>query len=265
MNVEIVTPAGRKRYLEILYKHLKAQKKDFNNWTLWVNTSNQEDLDYCQLLEKENNWIKTIYNQSQDKTPLAIHQFFKYTCDSNTVYIRLDDDIVWIEKDFIKNLANFRMNNPEYFLVYGNIINNSIIDHIHQRMGNLKLSKIIGYGVLDHYGWANPEIAKEKHESFQQDIRNNNIEKFKFSRWILNLYERVSINSISWIGDEFAKFDGKVGIDEEQWLSVDKPIQLKKPNMIYGGAVCAHFAFKTQRNILDKYHHILDEYKRLAD
>ena len=53
MKIEIVTPAGRQRYLELLFLHLKSQKADFHHWTLWLNTNNQADIDYCKKLEKE--------------------------------------------------------------------------------------------------------------------------------------------------------------------------------------------------------------------
>ena len=46
----IVTPAGRRQYLEILYGHLKAQKIDFDEWWLLVNTSVPDDVAYCEQL-----------------------------------------------------------------------------------------------------------------------------------------------------------------------------------------------------------------------
>jgi hypothetical protein len=264
MDIEIVTPAGRKETLSILYNHLKNQSKDFKQWTLWLNTINQPDIDYCKKLEKENNWIKTIDLDVPFNSNYSICSFFKHACDPNKIYIRLDDDIVWLEADFIKKLAKFRYENPEYFLVYGNIINNAVIDHIHQRFGNFNIdSDIIAYSAFDHYGWASAEIAKKKHEIFLNAVLNNETEKFKFKKWILNLYERVSINCISWLGSEFEKFNGQVGMDEEHWLSVIKPMELKKPNVIYGEPICAHYAFHTQRVNLNKTN-ILYKYRILA-
>lgn len=34
----IVTPAGRKRYMEILSSHLDKQRSDFDEWHIWQNT-----------------------------------------------------------------------------------------------------------------------------------------------------------------------------------------------------------------------------------
>lgn len=252
MRVEIVTPAGRKRYLHLLYEHLKLQKNDFDQWTIWINTKYSGDYNYCKELEKENDWIKTIESILPPSGCNSIYSFFKYTCDPNTIYIRIDDDIVWLENNFIKKIIQFRIDNPNYFLVYANIINNSIIDHLHQRIGGLNIRTNIGYDSMDNVGWATPEICLLKHSNLIKSIFKNDLDKFKFNKWILNRYERVSINCISWFGSEFQKFNGHVDKDEEHWLSHVYPKQIEKPNIICGNALCSHFAFFTQRDFLDK-------------
>lgn len=252
MRVEIVTPAGRKKYLHLLYENLKLQKKDFNQWTIWINTRYTVDYNYCKQLEKENDWIKTIEPILPPNGCKSIYPFFKYACDPSTIYIRIDDDVVWLENNFVKNLVQFRIDNPNYFLVYANIINNSIIDHLHQRIGGLNIRTNIGYDSMDQFGWVNPNIAISKHSNLINSIFKNDLNKFKFNKWILNRYERVSINCISWFGLDFEKFNGSVGEDEEQWLSHYYPKQIEKYNVICGNALCSHFAFFTQRDVLDK-------------
>lgn len=264
MEIEIVTPTGRKRYLDILYKNLLLQKKDFNQWTLWINTTNQEDIEYAKDLEKKHDWIKTIDPILIPNGGWSVHAFYKHACDPNKIYIKMDDDLVWLENNFIKNLVNFRKENPEYFLVYGNIINNAIIDHIHQRFGALNIPEIIGYSCGDHFGWGVPEIAEKKHNNLINSIINDDLNKFKFNKNILFYFERVSINCISWFGSEFKKFDGNVGHDDEQWLSHDYPKDNKKFNIICGNSLCSHFAFFTQREYLDKTN-ILDKYSSLIN
>jgi hypothetical protein len=45
--------------------------------------------------------------------------------------------------------------------------------------------------------------------------------------------------------------------DEEGWLSADFPRELGVPCIIYGGALCVHFAFYTQRG--EALEAVLDE------
>jgi hypothetical protein len=44
------------------------------------------------------------------------------------MYIRLDDDVVWLEENFFKDMIEFRINNPEPLFIYPNIINNANFD-----------------------------------------------------------------------------------------------------------------------------------------
>ena len=106
--------------------------------------------------------------------------------------------------------------------------------------------------------------VERMHREFISKIRQNkNADFLHFPQWVLNRFERCSINCISWLGQEFHSFDGNVGEEEEQWLSVDKPKSINKPNIIFGEAVCAHFSFFTQRYYLDQTN-ILEEYDSIA-
>jgi hypothetical protein len=143
-------------------------------------------------------------------------------------------------------------------------VNNSIIDHLHQKMGCLpEIKPEIGYKCMDKYGWGDAGICVLKHEALLENIMGNKLKKYKFDHHVAKDYERISINAISWLGSEFAKFGGKVGTDEEKWLSEIKPAEIKMPNVIFGGALCCHFAFYVQRAQVDKTH-LLAWYKKIS-
>jgi len=265
----IVTPAGRKRYLEILLNNLLKQKKHFSVWQLWLNTENQEDIDYCKSLEKQYDWIKCYDLDIPFAGIVSIHTFFKYATDKDCVYIRLDDDIVYIEKDFVRKLSASRRKNPEPFLIYANIVNNSICDHIHQRIGALPYSVgRINYNVLDDVGWRSGIVAEQKHKVFFDHIENGTLNAYKFSpQWILKSDhpEHCSINAISWLGSRFAEFEGRVGENEEIWLSIDKPTADHTHNIICGDALCVHYAFWPQRDHVDSCTYVLDKYREISN
>ena len=245
----VVTPAGRKCYLQKLVVQLEKQKNDFNEWHLWVNTHNDDDINFMKTLENQYDWIKCIYRDAKKFSNLTIHKFFDYTNCPDTVYIRLDDDIIWLEETFIKTLYNFRINNPQYFLVYGNIVNNQVIDHIHQRLGVFVKLPFIEYKCMGN-SWKDGNICRKIHESFINSIKTNNLQKWKFSRWELLNHERVSINAIAWIGGSFDNFVNKIGKSEECWLSETFPKENNVYNVICGDALCVHYAFGPQRNLL---------------
>ena len=252
-KIIIVTPAGRKRYLEILIKYILNLRDVVDEYRLWVNTKNEEDILFIEQLAKiYPEFIKLEYNScliNQDNPGESIYSFFKNCKEPNTVYIRFDDDIIRMEGlNEFKNFLKFRIDHPEYFLVYGNILNNAITTHIHQRKGNLNISsEIVSYDSNDIHGWNNAFFAENLH----RQVLDKKLNDFHFGIWKLYNYERVSINCISWLGEEFEKFNGIVHPNEEQWLSVNKPMNLEKFNVIYGDFVCLHYAFFTQRGYLD--------------
>ncbi|NBP66912.1 MAG: hypothetical protein EBU66_19985 [Bacteroidetes bacterium] len=254
-KIIVVTPAGRKCYLEILIKYILRLKGIVDEYHLWLNTNEQSDVEYIKSIADD--YIKVIEMPGPCGGGAGIARFFVNCTEPNTVYVRFDDDIVFLdENEAFINFVKFRIAHPEYFVVYSNIINNAITSHLHQRFGNINNKcGYASYDCLCDKGWNNPKFAENVHREFLSKKSKD----FYFDKWILHLYERVSINCISWLGEEFAKFNGMVGHDEEQWISCDKPFAIKKPNCIYGGFVCAHYAFYTQRphmqttDILDLY------------
>ena len=264
-KIVVVTPAGRKKYMNILLSYILKQKNIIDEYRIWVNTTNLEDL----------NWFKELNTQYKDFVTLeylpegiipskncTIHNFFANTIDKNTIYIRLDDDIVWLENDFAENLVKFRIDNPKFFIIFGNIINNAVIDHIHQKQG-IPYSQHIENNCLSKTGWKSSTICEEKHINFIKNLKKDNIKQYKFDRYKAKNHQRISINAICWFGKDFKEFSGIVGNDEEAWLSEIAPRQKDKKTCVCGSALCVHFAFWTQREYMDKTN-ILQIYEEIS-
>jgi hypothetical protein len=262
MKKIIVIPAGRKRYLKILLEYLIKYKDQFNEVILWVNTENEEDVSYMEEMSNKYDFIK-LQRAKIPREGCIIYHYFEECVDENAVYLRLDDDIVFIDKEAIKNIFDFRINNPEYFLVYGNIVNNAIISYLHQRKGLIPKLPIFTYSSVCEKGWSTPKYAELIHNSFIKRAYTNDIKSYYMDNWILLDYERVSINAISFLGKDFKEFNGKVGHSEEMWLSCDKPMELNRPNVICGNSVFSHYSFYTQRIDLDKTD-ILEKYNKIC-
>jgi hypothetical protein len=238
--------------------------REFDRWILWVNTENDSDIRYMQSLAERYDFIETRRLTVPWDACLSIHTFFPECVEDDTVYVRLDDDIVFIEPGAIDRLIRFRLANPEYFLIVGNIVNNSILSYIHQHLG--AIGRTFGVNTnacMAELGWKKPAFAHYIHTEFLSQLKNGNVNRFRFPQWILHDFERVSINVISWLGSDFKQFGGKVGLDEEPWLTIDKPMSLGRPNCIFGEVLFAHYAFYTQRPELD-WTDILHRYKAIA-
>jgi len=261
MKKIIITPAGRKRYLEILYPYLKKFKDEFDEWHLWMNSPVKEDNDYLDELAKKENWIKQVYwdkekypnlrNDRQMIRDTTYHFFPIDGQDKDAIYLRLDDDIVWLEKGAITNMFDFRLKNPQYFLIVGNVINSSLISHLHQRFGLIGYDRgFNNYECFCNIGWGSGRYAELAHDGFLTNLEKGNLERYKFDRWELWAHERISINVICWLGSDFAKFKGEVGKVEEMELTEVLPARYGQMNCINGKALFSHFSFYTQEDYL---------------
>jgi hypothetical protein len=253
----VVTPAGRKRYLKHLLNCLKKQTSSFDEWHIWNNTRYIHDYHFIYELEKQYDWIKVIDRFKPERVNmfvgekyygslLAINQFYDYTIDKQIVYIRLDDDIVWIDDGFIDKMKQFRLDNPHYTLTVANIVNNNITAHLQQKNGKV-LQKLppIDYKCEGNY-WKSPTMVYDLHDEFAKSRLNGRVSDWYIKDHVLSNYERISINAISWIGDDFDNLS-ETFKGEEIFLTEDLPKKRQKPIKICGDAVCLHYGFTTQR------------------
>lgn len=256
--------------MEVLLLNLLKTRNEFDCWKIWVNTNDQEDIEYMRSIEQSHDFIELvyckipIYTNSSGTNNASIHSFFEDCVDPDSVYLRLDDDIVYIHPGSITKMFESRISDEGPLIMYGNIVNNSLISHLHQRIGVLPLIKKVEYDCGCDVGWGDSEFAYFIHQNFIEKLKNGNSKEFFMSNWNLYDYKRVSINCISFLGKTFAEFGGRVGIDEEQWLAVDAPRHLSRPNRIIGETLFSHYAFFSQRPYLDSTD-ILSKYRDISD
>jgi hypothetical protein len=271
-----VSPCGRKKYLEILLPNLLKNKKHFNEWHLWVNTEITEDREYINELVMKYDWIKAIIRPTHEKVAWNdIYQFWKYYKNPKTVYIRLDDDIVYIERDFIKKLAQFTQENPQYIVVFGNINNNGIVSHIHQRLNAFNYPYHISYFPFNELYNGTPDglynaaqVAEVVHREFIKRVLNGENHKYYFPQWDIDWNmpgQRIFINAMAWLGGSFKKHNVDVPFDEEFYITQTLPQLAKMPTTICGTALCSHFAFGPQRHFGLDDTGLLKEYKKIQD
>jgi hypothetical protein len=200
-RIVAVTPAGRRRYLEVLLPNLLAQRPLVDEYQLWLNCYDErtgresiEDLEYCQdVKDRHPDFVTLIPPKPKEagRNPhmarsRTIHHFFRDCTNPRTIYVRFDDDIVFIAPDALRELMAYRIGHPSHFLVFANIINNAVTSHLHQRMGALDdRAGIATYACMCATAWRNPLFAEHVHRTFLAAARENALEKYRFREWIL--------------------------------------------------------------------------------
>jgi hypothetical protein len=251
-KVCVVIPAGRKRYMQLLIPQILRQSDAWDEMQIWKNTNVPEDIEYIDSLPSLNEKIRVINpeisRRGNDWAGNTIYPFFKNTIDPDTVYIRFDDDVCYIEPFLIRRLASKRWERKEPFLISPLIINNAVCTALIQHLGLATELPKVENKCMDDLGWRDARFAESLHRWFLEK-GHKELENLNF-QYVTS--QRYSINCISWLGSKFAEFGGNVGYDEEQWLSEDYPRANGLVNEIHTDLICAHFAFFTQRDHLDR-------------
>ena len=261
-KVVVNTAAGRRRYMQYLIPYIVACPY-VDRYDIWVNTHNGADIEFFKLMAKRFPVINLVWQpEGVVNGNASINVFYKSCVEENAVYFKLDDDVVWMEPGLIEKMVQFRVENPQYFLVSPLVINNSLSTYLLQVMGKIQLDQYYNSESLHPTFWKNGAFARDLHNWYI----DNYLKTGKWNELHLGKKEmgmsRFSINAILWFGDDMKKFGGIVPGDDEEFLSCIYPTMQGLSNAWNGDAIVAHFAFFTQREaldsdgILEKYGHI---------
>lgn len=269
-KVVICIPAGRKKYLSIFKRSLykKIDEGLIDGIQLWMNTIDAEDMAYLESMQAENPKVK-IYRIGDSiaslesgvsglydtYNPLKTHKFFANAQDDDTIYIRFDDDIIWIEDGAIEKMCRARIDHPDAFVIYPNIINSTICTSWHQEKGVLseEAGKVKRYDItqpnyayLDEFNYTDNRLINHIHNTFRKNYENGTLDEYYLPSRSLTNYERFSICSICWFGKQKLT----LGYIEEPQISWELPIAYGRPNYFVGDALMVHYSYHTQRELL---------------
>ena len=263
-KVVVNTAAGRRRYMQYLIPYIVSCSY-VDRYDIWVNTHNGADIEFFKQIAEKFPVVNLVWQPDGVVNGNAsINAFYKACIESNTIYFKLDDDIVWMEPGLIEKMVEFRVENPEYFLVSPLVINNSLSTYLLQLADKLHLDRYYNADSSHSVLWKSGNFAGELHSWFIANyLKTEKWEELHLGKKIMGM-TRFSINAILWFGDEMKKFAGIVPGDDEEFMSCIYPTQQGMANAWNGDAVVAHFAFFTQREKLDRQG-ILEQYGEIVN
>lgn len=253
-NYQIVanTAAGRRRYMQWLIPFVVASDI-IDRYDIWVNTHDSVDIEFFKRIAAAFPKVQLVWQPDGIVCGNnSINAFYRQCTEEQTIYIKLDDDIVWMEPDLIEKMVRFRVEHPEYFLVSPLVINNSLSTYLLQVHGKLKLDKYYQAMATHPVFWKSGEFATQLHHWFlQTQLKTGRYAALHVGPQPMGM-TRFSINCILWFGSEMKKMNGEVPGDDEEYLSSIYPTRHGLANCWNGDALAAHFAFFPQREQLDK-------------
>lgn len=244
--------AGRRRYLEILSDYIKHLYSFIDEVHIWDFTRDEEDAKWIHenwsCLEKFQ-----IFSVTDKSNYAEYYQYYnkeRYP-ENDTVLIKCDDDIVYIDVNKFESFIKERRNCYDAFLFTPCVINNPVCSAF-----IFSYSKDFKPNQEDVYFFS-PEHAEFMHDSFlngQIKETGNN-----FCRLVLNDY-KFNINFVGFLS---AHFDilSKIGKsnDEDEINSIKCPIVLNSHFFV------SHMAYTKQREDGFDETNFLERYKQLRN
>lgn len=245
------TAAGRRRYMRYLVPPV-LNADIIDRYDIWVNTQDMIDIAFLKELAQIYPKVNLVWQPDGIVNGISsINAFYRFCCEEDTIYMKLDDDVIWFEPYLFEKMVKFRVDYPEYFLVSPLVINNALSTYLLQVHDKIKLDKYYlsecSERTLCLDGW----FAADLHDWYIENfLKTGKYQDLYVGRHPMGMI-RFSINCILWFGKDMAEFKGIVPGDDEEYLSCIKPTQLGRCNCFNGDALIAHFAFSLQRKHLD--------------
>jgi hypothetical protein len=180
------SPVGRKSSMQCLFKYMLKNQYILDEYHLWVNTVNEEDLEYINKFAKEHSdFVHLKYGcEALDPEQMGkshnVKRFYNYCVEPNTFYFKIDDDVIFIEDGTFEKLSQYKLDNPETFLTFPLIINNPWCNHFLRASGTMDIPECTG---TMHYWKFDFENAKGLIKS-SPSVMSDNLEEPKLVDFI---------------------------------------------------------------------------------
>ena len=238
MKIIVVTPAGRKAYLDLLSKYILTDA-DVDEWHLWDNCRDESDRVYIKELEKTHEKIKIITSENVDGSNKSVNKFYKNCSQSETFYIKVDDDIVYLQDGTFAHMRDEALKTRGRNIWWSPlVINNSLCSYLLKYKSNIfDISSNLTAQASCPTGWGNPLFAIELHNAFLHFLKLN--QPIAMDDFDVSL-SRFSINCIGFFGDDVARLGDSfcpLNVDDEEWISGVLPLLTGKTGGILGSVL----------------------------
>ncbi|EFW17380.1 hypothetical protein D8B26_000109 [Coccidioides posadasii str. Silveira] len=124
---------GRRSRVRSLHCYLERNLVDNGGWLdevrFFANTKNKDDLAFLDQILKRSPRYKKIFIEKPVWWP--DHTKLWRQVERGTMYIKLDDDIMWLADDAIPNMVTTKLQNPDFLAVSANVINGPPLSFLH--------------------------------------------------------------------------------------------------------------------------------------
>ena len=191
-------------------------------------------------------------------------RFFWYMQDRDTIYVRFDDDIIWVQEDAITNMIDCLLDyrgpkgiDKPPLAVFPIIWNNAISSWCLQKWGHVPLDwGRVQPSAVDPVGWKDGRFAEKIHELLLHHLDHDHGDACLTPEVeTLGMRQQFSVSCFAIRGDEYADINGLMDFDqeeEEHWLTQHRTGVVGRANVICGMAQVAHYTFFTHSHYINQ-------------
>lgn len=271
------TPYGRRETVSILAKYVARDVAAgvVDEYWLFMNTdpNQHEDRWFAEELASRYPFVKLLpipegVEVQRPKQGNTMY-FYRYATDPDTVFVRLDDDLVYVHDKAVERLVRSKIGTPA-LASFPIIINNSVCSYYLQLMGLIPIEwgEVRTNSCVDGMGWANAHFAEQIHRYTLDKIRTDSVSDLFMHHDIqLPMGHQFSVSCFAAESDIYRELDppGYVPHEEETWLTITRSNQLQRKNVIVGNALVSHLSFFPHSRHIREETDILDQYRELAE
>jgi hypothetical protein len=257
--------AGRKRYMEILIKYLYKllDQELIDELHLWDFTWEIEDAEYIKTLAFNNKKIKLfpVFNKKSWQEYYDYYTPSRYP-NPDTVIIKADDDIVYMDISKFKDFIDARRQNKNALFLSPFIVNNTLCTCILHEAGFIQnLDKTISMTSVDSGIFIHNEFLKDP------ELFIKNLQLFpEIVPMLLDIPWTFNINFIAILAKDLPilyNVEFKI-LDENQFNNYVKIY--KRPITLDMHFTTVHMAFRHQRDD-EKFGEaiFLEKYKKISN
>jgi hypothetical protein len=255
-RIVAITPAGRRQYLEILDHYIRGDDA-IVEWRLYDNCRNAEDRAYLSQLAAANPKARLFEVAGADGTNRSINSIYTQCREPDVFYIKMDDDIVYLDPGFASRMYAAAMRDPDGPVWWSPlVINNAICSFLIKHTSGMRIDAPLSAQASCSIGWRDPRFAEAMHTAFTGALAQGVEARFHCPDTTIS-GGRFSINCIGFFGRTVAEL-GNVfcppGVDDEEWISAVLPAKTQRHGLVIGDLLAAHFAYFTQADHLDSRH-----------
>lgn len=192
------------------------------------------------------------------------YQYYAANRDAHAqdVFLKCDDDIVYVDLDRLGDFIDFRRANDDYFLISANVVNNGVCAYFQQQFGVIPHNEMtleLPPGGMCGSLWGSGAKAEALHRLFLRAPSRFTFEEPSALKW----NERVSINFVAFLGRDLVHIPD-IMADDEHDLCYGVRKRARKENSVYFPFVVSHLSFWRQDAEMNVAG-LVAAYERLAD